>query len=411
MIFQLAHYRKQVKTLPMFWLVFGLILTTFLSSFFQIKLMAYAVLTLAIQLCFIYFEYISYLGFFSLFLPTLSLFIILNFKKLRRKFLSKPLFKYLGHSENQWNNFQRIDDGWFASSFERSIFQGKPDFISIKQINKYTNSELIEKNIFDTLQKQKTQNNISCINKLAKKGATSLLISNKYNGNGLSIFEASGLLKNISKINPVLSSIIGLMNFDSLTSYLYHFANLQQKQKFLPLISSSKLTPFLKPTSLYETLESQKSSIEGRIEKDFINGEETLGVRVSFQNIILLGTSQSNCFYINVNIKDFNNLHGSTTHLGTAICIINNEIMGIEYKKGLKAFDDYLYYYACSGDSIFIPFSHIINETKGIGNGLKYMYINQYFASNVWPLAVSIPTNNTTTLTSWYFAHLQKQNG
>ena len=257
----------------------------------------------------------------------------------------------------------------------------------------------------------KNSSNISSINKLAKIGATSLLISNKYSGKGLNVYESSNLLKNISKVNPVLSSIIGLLNFDSLTSFIYHFANSKQKQKFLPLIAKGKLIPFLKPTSLYETLESQKSSIEGRIEKDFINGEEVKGIRISFQNIILLGTSQSNCFYLNVNIKDFNNLQGSITHLGTAICIINNEIKGLEYKKGLKAYDDYLYYYSCSGNGIFIPFSHIINESEGIGNGLKYMYINQYFSSSVWPLAVTIPTNNTATLTSWYFAHLQKQNG
>lgn len=351
------------------------------------------------------------MGFFSVFIPSLLVFSLLNFKKLRRKFISKPLFSYFDHTENQWNNFQRIDDGWFASDFERSIFQGKPDFISIKYQHQNTSNNTVETDIFKILLDTKNKNNISIINKLAKIGATSLLINSKYNGKGFTVNDTSSLLKNISKINPVLSAIIGLMNFDSLTSFIYHFANHKQKQKFLPLISNTKLVPFLKPTSLYETLESQKSSIEGRIEKDFINGKEILGVRISFQNIILLGTSQSNCFYLNVNIKDFNNLHGSITHLGTAICIINNEINGLEYKKGLKAFDNYLYYYACSGSSVFIPFSHIINKSEGIGNGLKYMYINQYFSSTVWPLAVSIPTNNTATLTSWYFAHLQKQNG
>ena len=324
------------------------------------------------------------------------------------------MFGHFNHASNPWKNFQRIDDGWFASDFERSVFQGNPNFIKIqKHIKKTTESVSVsvENKIFEFLLNEKNSSHISSINKLAKIGATSLLINNKYDGNGLSVKKTSDVLKNISKINPVLSAVLGLMNFDSLTSIIHHFANTKQKQKFLPLISKAKLIPFLKTTSLYETLESQKSSIEGRIEKDFVNGKEIIGLRISFHNIILLGTSQSNCFYLNVNIKDFNSIHGSTTHLGTAICIINNEIKGLEYKKGLKAFDDYLYYFACSGNNIFIPFSHIINESVGIGNGLKYLYINQYLASSTWPLAVSIPVNNTATLTSWYYAHLQKQNG
>ncbi|HFC31088.1 MAG TPA: DUF1974 domain-containing protein, partial [Oceanospirillales bacterium] len=64
-----------------------------------------------------------------------------------------------------------------------------------------------------------------------------------------------------------------------------------------------------------------------------------------------------------------------------------------------------------TGKDIFIPFENVVSEKDGIGRGLEFLYKNQYFASSIWPLAISIPTNNTATLTAWYFAHLQKQNG
>lgn len=396
----------------MIWLLTTLFLIFIIASFYGIKLIIFSTFFLAVQLCFLKLELINAFDFLYVFAPSFVVLFFLNFRNLRTHFISKRLYNYLHNSNNQWKTFNRIDDGWFASDFERSIFQGRPDFLSLKIDNThFENKTEIEKDIYKIILNDKHSSHITKINKLAKIGVTSMLINSTYGGQNLTALEISKVLKNISKVSPLLAAITGILNLDSLTSFIHHFASIGQKERFLPLLSQAKMIPFLKPTSLYETLESQKSSIEGRIEKEFINGEEQLGVRLSFQDVILLGTSQSNCFYLNVNIKDFNNLHGNKTHLGTAICIINNEIKNLSYRKGLKAYDDYLYYYACTGENVFIPFSNIINETKGIGKGLEYLYRNQYFASNIWPLAISIPTNNTATLTAWYFAHLQKQNG
>ena len=396
----------------MTWLFISLILFLFIASFYQMKLIIFSLIFTALQMCFLQFDVISNLQFLYLFIPSFIIFSFLNIKKLRIQFITKKLYNHLHNSNNQWQTFQRIDNGWFASDFERSIFQGKPNFLNFRTTKHHiTNKTEIENDIYKIILDKRQTSHISKINKLAKIGATSLLIKNSYNGQNLSATDISIVLKNISKVNPVLASIIGIINLDSLTSIIYHFANIKQKERFLPLFSKAKMVPFLKPTSLYETLENQKSSIEGRIEKKIINNKEQLGIRLSFRDVILLGTSQSNCFYLNVNIKDFNSLYGNKTHLGTALCVINSEIKHLTYRKGLKAYDDYLYYYACTGDNVFIPFSNIINEENGIGKGLEYLYRNQYFASSIWPLAISIPTNNTATLTAWYFAHLQKQNG
>ncbi len=383
-----------------------------LASFYQIKLYIYSVLVIGLEILFFSLQFIGKLEFYLLLIPSLSIFAIINVKQLRKKIITSQLAKYFINTNNQWETFQRIDNGWFASDFEKSIFRGNPDFISLENNENHSNNHHFNQQIFHILENQRSKtSNISTINKLAKIGATSLLVSHYSEKPKLTYLEISEILKNISKASPVLAAIVGLLNLDSLTSIIHHFSSKKQKEKYLPLISKAKMIPFIKPTSLYETLDSQKSSIEGRIEKEIINNKVVMGVRISFRDVILLGTTSSNCFYLNVNIKDFNNLYGTTTHLGTAICILNNEIKDLKYKKGLKAYDNYLYYYACTGKNIFIPFSHIINEKQGFGKGLEYLYKNQYIASSIWPLSVSIPINNTATLTAWYFAHLQKQNG
>jgi acyl-CoA dehydrogenase len=396
----------------MIWLSLIILFSSLTASFYGIKLIIYCLAILTIQILFFGLNYITNYQFYTVFTLSLIFFSILNIKNLRINLFTRKFYKLLSHSDNQWENFKRIDNGWFASDFEKSIFQGRPNFIKINNIQ--DQNKLIsefESNINEILLNEKKSIAPSTVNKLADLGATSLLISTIYNGQNLTPTQISDLLKNISKINPVLSAIIGLMNLDSLTSIIHQYASLQQKKKFLPLLASAKMIPFLKPTSLYETLDSQKSSIEGRIEKDYVNGKLIVGVRISFQDVILLGTTRSNCFYLNVNIKDFNNFLGDKTNLGTAVCIIDKQIKNISYRKGLKAYDNYLHYYACTGKDVFIPIKSILNENSGIGNGLEYLYKNQYFASSIWPLAISIPTNNTATLTAWYFAHLQKQNG
>jgi|GEM_PF-1133261 len=396
----------------MTWLFLTIISISFIASFFRIKLWIFSLIILILQLFFLQFNIISFASYVLFFISTAIILSLLNFKQIRIKFITRNLYNHLKNSNNQWDTFKRIDDGWFASDFEKAIFNGSPVFNNtIAATNKHKQTPKISADINKLILNPKNTSNFTKVNKLSDIGAISLLIKNSYNGEELTALEISSLLKSISRTNPVLATIIGLMNLDSPTSIIHHFASYKQKKKFLPMITRAKMIPFLKPTSLYEALESQKSSIEGRIEKEFIDGKEQLGVRISFQDIILLGTTRSNCFYLNVNIKDFNNLYGDTTHLGTAICIINKEIQGISYRKGLKAYDGFLHYYACTGDNVFIPFYNIINETQGIGKGLEYLYRNQYFASSIWPLAVSIPANNTATLTAWYFAHLQKQNG
>ena len=112
----------------MIWLFLCLILTTLLSSYYQIKLALYFALVISIQICFAYLNFISLLVFFIVFIPTFLFSLLFNFKKFRRKLISKPLFGHFNHASNPWKNFQRIDDGWFASDFERSVFQGNPNF-------------------------------------------------------------------------------------------------------------------------------------------------------------------------------------------------------------------------------------------------------------------------------------------
>ncbi|MCF6288214.1 MAG: DUF1974 domain-containing protein [Proteobacteria bacterium] len=394
-------------------LVITLTIISLLASFYNLKLTIYTGILLLTLFAFKFFAVIANIEFTIIAIPVVLLSLILNIKKLRIYLFSKPLYKYFQSSNANWQTFKPIDDGWFASDFEQAIFCGKPKFnLFTKQyISSSINKSNIDAAIYEIIAGNNSTSNRTKINKLAKIGGTSLLVDKIYQGQSLNPHEISSVLKNISNLSPVLATILGFINLDSLTSIIHYFGSVAQRKKLLPLFSQAKLIPFLKPTSLYETLDSQKSSIEGRIEKKFINGTEILGVRISFQDVILLGTSQSNCFYLNVNIKDFNNYHGNKTHLGTALCIINQDIKNLAYRKGLKAYDGYLNYYACTGDNVFIPFSHIINESHGLGKGLEYLYKTQCIASSIWPLAVSIPTNKTATLTAWYFAHLQKQNG
>jgi len=394
----------------MSFLLLFLIIFTLLSSFYFFKLLYFSLLFASIIIAFKLLSIISENQFLLFIIPTLTIALILNIKNFRVRLITKPLFRSLKKANTDWQNFQRIDNGWFATEFERSIFQGKPLFISLIYNEEKPQNHSVETEFYSILSNRKISKSTT-INKISALGGTALLINKCYEGQGLTTDEISYTLTNTGKINPIISAIIGILNLDSLTSFIHHFASRKQKEKYLPLFASAKMLPFLKPTSLYETLDSQKSSIEGRVEKKFFRNKEILGIRVSFQDVILLGTSYSNCFYINVNIKDFNNQFKNKTNLGTAICIINKEIKNVTYKKGLKAYDDYLYYFSCTGKNVFIPFSHIINEEHGIGKGLEYLYKNQCYASNIWPLATSIPTNKTATLTSWYFAHLQKQNG
>ncbi|MCB1583356.1 MAG: DUF1974 domain-containing protein, partial [Xanthomonadales bacterium] len=179
---------------------------------------------------------------------------------------------------------------------------------------------------------------------------------------------------------------------------------------YLPAFTTGDKQPFLNTTFLYELLENGQSSIEGRIDIESHQQQSIHGIRLSFSDIIMLGTPSSSVFYLAVNLTDFANELSERTRLGTALCILDANTDRITIKQGNIAYKGLFRYYSCSAENIFIPLSQIVGGFKNLDQGIKQMYIKQANAASLWPAAVSRTIHDSTTYIAWFFAHIKKQN-
>ncbi|TDR16849.1 acyl-CoA dehydrogenase domain-containing protein [Marinicella litoralis] len=347
-------------------------------------------------------------GIITLFL-LLNVIIIGNFRYIRMLFITLPVLRIFNNKDRiNWQRFTQIDDGWLVTDFEKSIYNGKPDF-------KFTPIEILPisddiKKFAQSLISGDQRNMVEWRKSITPEKYTGLTIEAQYGGHAFHRQEVAYILSTVAQVDPLLGALIGIVNTESVISIIQKHGTSDQKRNYLPAFVSGEKLPFLNATFLYELLENGKSSIEGRIDIESHQDQSIHGIRLSFTDIIMLGTPKSSVFYLAVNLSDFANELSERTKLGTVLCILDAQTDKIEIRQGNVAYKGLFNYYSCSAQDIFIPLSQIVGGFNCLDQGIKQMYEKQAMAASLWPAAVSRPIHDSTTYISWFFAHIKKQN-
>ncbi|WP_395375021.1 acyl-CoA dehydrogenase domain-containing protein [Marinicella sp. W31] len=340
--------------------------------------------------------------------------VVFNVKRVRRALITNRLVQLLNNKEPvEWQQFDRIDSGWLSTEFERSIFTGRPDFTPFPKTPACIKSShflALKEKLKDCLESNDKQSS-DWLHLCKDVPIAALNIPTEYGGAGLDTIQCSQIIRLLSEHEPVLSAVVGIINFDSVSTLIQRFGTTHQKDKYLSAISQHQQLPFLNTTSLYELLENGKSSLEARVDIETDSNRQQHGIRVSFTDVIMLGTEQSGIFYVAVNVTDFANYLGDKTRLGTALCLLDTNTDKISIEKGNSAYSGYLHYFRCSAKDLFIPLDQIIGGFEAVDKGIEHLFQLQSKAASIWSTSVSLPIHEMTTLLSWHFSHLKKQNG
>ncbi len=347
-------------------------------------------------------------GIITLFL-LLNVMIIGNLRYIRRLFFTLPLLRIFNSKDRiNWQQFEQIDDGWLVTPFEKSLYNGQPNFKFAE--TPVSNISERAQNFAAQLLQSKNTDIIKFRQSIQPENYLGMAIESSYGGQSFNRHELAYVVSQVSQLDPLMASLIGIVNTESVISIIQNHGTKEQKKQYLPQFTAGKKQPFLNTTFLYELLENGKSSIEGRIDIESHQQQSVHGIRLSFTDIIMLGTPESSVFYLAVNLTDFANELSDRTKLGTAMCILDAQTDRIEIKEGNEAYKGLFRYYSCSAQDIFIPLTQIVGGFKNVDQGIKQMYLKQAAAASIWPAAVSKPIHDSTTYISWYFAHIKKQN-
>lgn len=347
-------------------------------------------------------------GIITLFL-LLNIMIVGNIHYIRRIFLTLPLLRIFNSKDRiNWQQFEQIDNGWLVTKFEKAIYNGQPDFKFADMPNHPITNRA--KSFADNLLNNRKHDVINFRHAIQPQHYSGMAIEAKYGGQAFNQHELAYIIGRISQLDPLMAALIGIVNTESVISIIQNHGTENQKQQHLSQFAAGKKLPFLNTTFLYELLENGKSSIEGRIDIESHQKQSIHGIRLSFTDIIMLGTDDSSMFYLAVNLSDFANELSERTKLGTALCIFDADNDHIKIKRGNEAYKGLFRYYSCSAKDIFIPLSQIVGGFKNVNQGIKQMYLKQASAASIWPAAVSTTVHDNTSYISWYFAHIKKQN-
>ncbi len=397
----------------MLWIVTLFLLVTACALWLRWPIWAWALATIAIP----FFTYYNHLSGKTPAIASLLFFLIsaltLATPSIRLRFFSRPFYHWLRRKNPHWRKFRRIDSGWLVSDFEKNLFRGAPQ-CPLSHEATHLDAHIPEpvatqlRDFLDKLAHGKRYRNLAA---LQKYGLLSLSVPTTQGGPGLTPQQITAVLERLASQDPLLASLAGIYQLESLIGLLAQFGNSHHNETWLQDLLQGKKSPFLVPTTLYELLESGRASLEARADEDEINGVTEPGVRLSFENLIILGHAKANCFFLAVSITDFNHLLGGTTHPGTALCCLERDTPGLTINAGLPTADGLLRYYSCTAKDIFVPVSAIVGGAKGIGRGIEFLFRSQSMATSLWPAAVAAPLSHVAITTAWHFAQLQKQNG
>src|SRR5690606_19445117 len=142
-------------------------------------------------------------GIITLFL-ILNIIIIGNFGHLRRLFFTLPLLGIFNSKDRiNWQRFADIDDGWLVTDFEKSLYNGQPDF-KVNRLSTLLPSAAATEFI-ETISQHEDLNQQQYRQFLSKHRIAGLAIEKKYQGHGFTKHEVAYIINGISQYNPLLA--------------------------------------------------------------------------------------------------------------------------------------------------------------------------------------------------------------
>ena len=219
-----------------------------------------------------------------------------------------------------------------GTSIDRFIFQGKMNYDNLfSPIKKNTLSKKTQADLHSLLKLTGEKNiypskNIPRVMKeLGDRGFLSMIIDQKYGGNRMPIELQSQLLSKMASYNPSLSVVAMVPNSLGPAELLQHYGTEEQKNYFLPKLSTGEFIPCFGLTGPHNGSDAVGNIDEGVVEK--INNEIKIKITLNKRYITLAPIS--NLVGIAFKLKDPNNYLGNKKS-GITLALVENSQAGLQ---------------------------------------------------------------------------------
>jgi len=309
------------------------------------------------------------------------------------------------------------------SSLESHIFTGNIDWVSVLKVK---HSKLSQEEInFCDLEVQQLCDMVNdfSINTenddlspevwsfLKEKGFFALNIKKEFGGKEFTPYGISQIVSQISTKSIVTAITVMVPNSLGPAELLQHYGTEEQKKRYLPKLADGSDIPCFALTSPESGSDATSILDEGVICYGEFNGEEILGMRLSWDKRYITLAPVATLIGLAFKAKDPDNLIGDKKDLGITCALIPSDLPGVYNNKRHSPCGLMFMNGPTTGQSVFIPLDFIIGGQEYIGKGWMMLVDCLSAGRGVSLPALGAATNQVAYKTSLQYSQLRKQFG
>ena len=200
-----------------------------------------------------------------------------------------------------------------------------------------------------------------------------MVIEKKYGGLGFSALGHAAVISQISTVSIPAAITVMVPNSLGPGELLHYYGTDAQKQHYLPRLASGQEIPCFALTEPHAGSDAANSRSKGIVCRGNFNGEEVLGIRVSFNKRYITLAPVATLVGLAFDLKDPDSLLGDKADIGITCALLprstpgmhigeHHDPMGVPFQNG-----------PVYGEDVFIPMDYVIGGVEQVGNGWRML--------------------------------------
>ncbi|CAH9058992.1 Acyl-coenzyme A dehydrogenase [Pseudoalteromonas holothuriae] len=348
--------------------------------------------------------------------------IVFLIQSIRYRLITLPVMRYFKRALPKLTQTEQeameAGDTWWDSQ----LFSGRPDWQKWHQIDtpKLNNEEqaFIDNELdrlLSMLDEQQIRHNKDLPEAvwayLKENGFFAFIIPKKFGGREFSAQANSTIVAKIA--SKSLSTAVTVMVPNSLgpAELLLHYGTPEQQQNWLPKLASGDALPCFALTALEAGSDAGAISDFGVICKKAYNGEEVLGIELTWSKRYITLAPVANVLGLAFKAYDPDCLLGNKQALGITCALIPTSHEGVKTGPRHNPLDQGFMNGTTQGKHVFIPLEWVIGGRAGIGKGWRMLVSCLSAGRGISLPALSAGTAHLCTRTTSAYSQIREQFG
>lgn len=311
--------------------------------------------------------------------------ILFGVTSLRMHFLTKPILAFFRRTLPPMSKTEReaieAGDVWW----EGDLFCGRPDWTKLLNIPKplltdeeqsFLNNQ-VEKlcallNDWEILEQRKDLSK-EVWDYIKQEKFFGMVIPKQYGGLGFSALAHSSVVAKIGTRSPSAAVDVMVPNSLGPGELLVHYGTPEQKDYYLPKLAVGAEIPCFALTSDEAGSDAASMTDRGVISKGQFNGEEILGVTLTWHKRYITLAPVATLLGLAVKLYDPDHLLGQTEEIGISVFLIPTNHPGVQVGRRHLPMNMAFMNGPTSGENVFVPLDWLIGGPSMAGQGWRML--------------------------------------